>query len=86
VFFKNGKIKIEGNYIDGQLNGNWRVWNENEIVTSDETYELGKKVGDWKYYYDNGNKKSEVVFKDGLVKQTKEWDENGKLINSFSAD
>lgn len=86
VFFKDGKKKIEGDYIDGQLNGNWKVWNENQIVTSDETYVLGKKDGVWKYFYDNGKDKSVVIFKNGLVKQTKEWDENGKLINSFSSE
>lgn len=86
VFHKNGKIKIAGNYINGEFDGNWKTYNENEQVLSNENYNLGKKVGSWTYYFDNGSKKAEIVYKNGLIKENKEWNEKGRLINSFSAE
>jgi uncharacterized protein len=85
VWDKSGKRKIEGKYIDGQLDGKWTVWNESGQALSEEYYKNGKKVGTWLYYFNNGKKRLEVVYKDGLIKLNKEWDENGKVINSFEA-
>ena len=47
---------------------------------------LEKKIGTWYYYFENGNKRAKVIYKDGLIKENKEWNESGKLINSFFAD
>ncbi|NCO56315.1 MAG: nicotinic acid mononucleotide adenyltransferase [Bacteroidetes bacterium] len=86
AYHKNGKKKIEGNYYNGNLDGNWKSYNEKGHIISDEKYNFGKKIGTWYYYFENGIKKAEVVYKDGLIKENKEWNESGKLVNSFFAD
>jgi len=86
AYHKNGKKKIEGNYYNGNLDGNWKSYNEKGHIISDEKYNFGKKIGTWYYYFENGNKRAKVIYKDGLIKENKEWNESGKLINSFFAD
>lgn len=86
AYYINGKKKIEGNYVNGDFDGNWKTYNEKGQIISDEKYNYGKKIGTWTYYYENGVKKAEVVYKNGLIKENKEWDEKGKLVNSFYAD
>ncbi|OFX32408.1 MAG: hypothetical protein A2X08_00845 [Bacteroidetes bacterium GWA2_32_17] len=86
AYHKNGKKKIEGNYTNGNLDGNWKTYNEKGQIISDEKYNFGKKIGTWYYYFENGNKRAKVIYKDGLIKENKEWNESGKLINSFFAD
>lgn len=86
VYHKNGESKINGNYVNGSFDGNWKTYNENSQIISEENYNLGQKVGTWTYYFDNSNKKAKIIYKNGLIKENKEWDEKGKLINSFSAE
>ncbi|MFZ4400465.1 MAG: toxin-antitoxin system YwqK family antitoxin [Bacteroidales bacterium] len=46
---ENGKIKIEGKFLDGERNGYWSYFNDG-IISTIGTYENNVKVGIWKYF------------------------------------
>ena len=42
------------------------------------SYKDGKEDGKWTYWYENGQKKSEITYKDGKRELYTEWHENGQ--------
>ena len=92
-FYDNGKVKFKGGYKDGLPIGLHKEYprdgsvilakeyDENGIFIGDGTVdENDKKQGVWKYYYENGDVKSQGVMKDNL--KTGEWIfyyEDGKI-------
>jgi len=71
--------KLEFNYKSGEKNGIQKIW-KNGTLISEELYDMGKKYGTHKKWYDNGQLKSSHDFKNnkpfGLVVG---WFPNGKI-------
>ena len=63
--YKNGQIKIEGNYKDGKPDGKVIDWYENGQIEAEENYKDGKLDGKATYWHENGKIKGKVTFKDG---------------------
>ena len=76
---KFGKNKKESNYKSGKKNGIQKIWKD-EILISEEFYEMEKKCGTHKKWYDNGMLKYSHDFKNdkpiGLVIG---WYPNGQM-------
>lgn len=56
----NGSIKIQGNYKDGNKEGEWVSNFENGKLQSKGCYRNGEKVGNWIEYYQNGQIKEKI--------------------------
>ena len=70
LWHKRGESKpysgiVAGHYKNGQ-------------IESKRVYEKGVQVGTETYWYDNGNKRLELVYKEGKVTALKQWDADGK--------
>ena len=46
----------------------------NRIIKEKGTKKDGKKDGLWTYWYENGRKRSEAIYKDGELKRITDWD------------
>lgn len=86
-FYKNGTCMSEGFYKNGKMIGLWVSFFENGILEEKGYYKYSdqgtysKKDGAWKYYYDNGQLRSESIIKDG-VEDLKFYDKEGNLLPS----
>ena len=70
LWFKRGESKpysgvVAGHYKSGQME-------------SRRVYEKGIQVGTETHWYDNGNKRLELVYKGGKVTSLRQWDADGK--------
>lgn len=55
VYYKTGKIKSIGNYINNQREGEWLYFHENGQVALKKNYSNGSQTGEWSYYNEKGN-------------------------------
>ena len=65
-YHANGKKMAEGIYKLKQKNGEWRYYNDLEILMSEEFYDNGVPVGTWQNYYDDGKLLEVFSWKNGL--------------------
>jgi len=70
LWYKRGESKpysgvMAGHYKNGQME-------------SKRIYEKGIQIGTETHWYDNGNKRLELVYKEGKVTSLKQWDADGK--------
>lgn len=68
VYFENGNIKTENNFIKGQLDGESKTFYPSGKFYYSEQYIINKLDGKRIVYYENGNLKREEIFKnDSLI-------------------
>ena len=69
VYYANGKIKFDGNYLDKKLRkkvGIFRTFNEKGNLKSVQNYNLkGKKEGVYLYFSDKGDQVTKGLFQNG---------------------
>lgn len=73
--YRNEKVKIKANYIEGKLHGDFRMYYKNGNSQIEGRYRNGNKVDVWYYY----NRKNRVVLKEI-------YDDSGELIKSQKFD
>lgn len=93
VYDANGQIKeiqnekhgIIAEYENGiPKNGNFKKYNEANILIEEYTYENGIKNGLARRYYDNGKLKWEGIYKNNIINATnKRFDDLGCLIDEY---
>jgi antitoxin component YwqK of YwqJK toxin-antitoxin module len=49
-YFKNGTIKAVGNYVDDQMEGEWKFFRETGELWQVGSFSAGKKNGSWVRY------------------------------------
>tara|TARA_A100001011_G_C13725318_1_gene601283 strand:- start:26 stop:532 length:507 start_codon:yes stop_codon:yes gene_type:complete len=80
IWYENGQLKYQGNYINGKPDGVYKSWYKNGQLKMEVDYRNGKKDGLVKTWYKNGQLETETEYKndkkDGLEYI---WFENGKL-------
>ena len=64
-YYRSSGLKAVGNYVDGELDGNWEWWRENRQPLQAGAFKNGKQVGLWKRYYENGQLWDEGTYEDG---------------------
>ena len=81
TFLSNGlKQKIQ-NYENGQLNGEYKSYDENGKLYCKGKYEKGKRVGEWKFYFSNGALKEIGYYQnDKSIGTWIEYDKEGEVI------
>ena len=79
-YYKNGVLKIESNYLKGDLNGVWNRFYENGIKEWEVEYFNNYRQGGYKKYYKNGKLKLEGTHLANLKHgEEKRYNENGVL-------
>jgi antitoxin component YwqK of YwqJK toxin-antitoxin module len=81
-WYSNGQKKVEGSYVDGMKNGEWTYWYSDGVIRMKANYVMDAMDGMNYWYFENGNKKKEALFRDGVYLQKTEWDQNGKIIEA----
>ena len=65
-YYTDGKLKSEGDYIDGKRTGEWIYYYQNgKIEQRGKFIAGGKPVGDWNWYYETGKVLREEKFRNG---------------------
>ena len=83
----NGKTEGEGEYKNGNLDGNFKYYYPNGKLEIDQNYYKGKKDGKYQTFYENGKVKSEGQYTDGEMTGTWIWyNENGSLLKKGTYD
>ena len=102
LYYPNGSVRQSIPYIEGKKQGLSREYDEegniitlyeynNDFLVSRERInrfdENGDKQGPWKEFYDNGNIKKEMTFRNGLLHgYYKEYNERGILTSTMLYD
>lgn len=61
----DGQLLIEGGYLDGERNGEWKTYCSIGLLESKGNYIKGIKEGLWQEYYENGQLKRTVNYSKG---------------------
>ena len=85
-YYDNGEIRSIGNEnpSNNENLGNFCFFGDDGVLVSEGYYGENGLNGLWKYYYESGNLKREITYKDGDVVDTvKLFDEDGALEQEF---
>jgi antitoxin component YwqK of YwqJK toxin-antitoxin module len=66
-YFKTGKVKAEGSYINDQMEGQWKFYRETGQLWQVAYFRDGKKDGRWIRYDRNGQVEYDKTFKEGKI-------------------
>lgn len=53
-YYFNGQIRSKQEYKNGKDHGKWTFYHPAEIIRTSGEFNLGTRVGTWKYFYPNG--------------------------------
>ncbi len=63
-YHANGNLLARGKYFDQKKDSTWQYFNEEDgLLSAEEQYEQGVKVGVWKTYYPEGNVAEELTYR-----------------------
>ncbi len=62
----SGKIRFEGNFVDGNPDGKHIYYYPNGKVKEEGKYTVGRKDGNWEYYNEEGIKQLTILYKDDV--------------------
>lgn len=68
-YFKNGKIKARGPYINGKMEGRWEFFRETGELWQTGELALGIKRGEWIRYDRDGQQEYRETFINGRIKK-----------------
>ena len=86
LFFENGKLQEEGQYINGKEEGEFRLYQKNKLKGT-HNWKNGKLDGVQKVFYENGYLEIEAEYDNGIP--SGEWikyDRDGKVIRIVDCD
>ena len=80
LWYDNGQIKVEGDYIDGEKSGKWTNW----YPWGWRSYELNKKESESAFilWFDDQQKSSEGFFKNNREDNTWVWWSREGMLDS----
>ena len=55
VYYQNGNVKAQGNYVNNIREGEWLFYYENGSIALKKSFSIGEQVGEWCYYNQDGN-------------------------------
>ena len=55
AYYKSGKIRSEGNYLNNKGEGEWLFYYENGKIALRKNFSNGQQVGEWSYYNTDGS-------------------------------
>jgi TonB family protein len=85
-FFYNGKVNVQGNYVNNEMSGVWTVYNESGKVEEKSGFKNNKREGHTFTFYQNGKvKRNALYLRDTLVMSTC-YDSIGVEIDCLQMD
>lgn len=86
-YYPNGKLKLEGNTVNGNPHGVWRYYYENGFVWSEGKFKHGVRDGSSTLYYESGKKHMQGNYNEGeRIGWWKVWKEDGNFADSLNLD
>ena len=83
LWFDNGQVKLQGEYIDGVREGLWLAWYSNGNDRGKGRLYRGRRMGTWTMWDEKGQKRSEVAYEMGLRHgRSTVWDADGKVTET----
>jgi antitoxin component YwqK of YwqJK toxin-antitoxin module len=80
-YYKSGKIRAEGNYLNNNRSGEWRFYFANGKLEQKGKYLRGRENGLWTWCHENGRVWREEEFFNGRENGIlREYDEHGKRL------
>jgi len=86
TYFKNGKTATVKRQKMGNPDGAWKTYYENGKMKSLENYSQGRLEGEQKEFWETGKLKRRIVYQDGEIVLTEDYDKDGKKIGGESED
>jgi antitoxin component YwqK of YwqJK toxin-antitoxin module len=64
-YYKSGKMKARGKYINGKFEGKWLFYREDGTLSQEGNFKNNKKDGEWKRFGETGKLEYHARFSDG---------------------
>ena len=65
-YYESGRVKSEGEYVDGKEEGIWRDYHANGRLAAEGVYEAGQEEGVWRFFGDDGREEKSVIYRAGV--------------------
>lgn len=82
--YKSGKIEEDIPIVNGKRHGLYKEYYETGELRKEGNYQDGEKAGLAKTYYETGELEAELVYVDGSVVQTKSYNKDGKIKDTYA--
>ncbi len=83
LWYDNGQVKLQGEYVDGEREGLWLSWHSNGENRGEGRLHRGRHIGTWIMWDENGQKRSEVTYEVGLKHgRSTVWDADGNVVST----
>ncbi|MCF8303168.1 MAG: hypothetical protein K9I94_07830 [Bacteroidales bacterium] len=83
AYYDNEHKRVEGQFKNGEKNGQWTYWYESGHKWSEGYFKDGKSHGMRTVWHENGNKYIEGEYRKGKrIGKWKFWNEQGELIKT----
>ncbi len=79
-FHENGKISQTGFFVDGKLNGEWKMFDEDGNKLAIGEYKNGRKTGKWTFW--EGDIVKEVDFNDNQIASVVQKNSDGSVVKN----
>jgi len=80
-FYKEGQLKVVANYVNGELYGVWKSFDEEGTLVWEVSYLNGYRNGGYRQYFDNGNLKlNGTMINDKKKGEEKRYTIDGQLV------
>ena len=63
VDYDNGKVKMRGSYLDGDMHGEWEWFRLDGSIMRSGTFDRGTQIGTWRTYDRAGKVVKETTFR-----------------------
>lgn len=67
IYYNNGYLSAEGNYLNDQFDGTWKGYYDNGAKRSEVNWANGKRNGMYQYFYQNGQLKEKGNYVDNKL-------------------
>ena len=64
VRYANGKVKMEGAHLDGEMHGPWAFYRTDGSLMRSGAFDRGRQIGAWRTFDRAGNIVKETIFGD----------------------
>ena len=83
IWYDDGQVKMQGEYIDGVRDGLWRSWWSDGIMRGEGRLYRNKRIGTWTMWHENGQKRIETSYDKGLTHgRSTTWDAEGNVVET----
>lgn len=78
-YFPTSFVSVQGTYCMNQKCGNWKSYDSEARLISDENFANGVQNGTQRFWYQNGKLRDSIEYKQGIIQYRKQWYSGGGL-------